>query len=588
MFAMPDTANPWATLDNLLGIEIAAVDPGQGIGAVAFYGRCSTEDNQDPKTSRDWQLSNATKFVAPFGGVVSAEFFDIGQSRSVPWDRRREASRLLATLKDPTRGWSTVVVGEGTRCWFGNQFSLIAPRFAGYEVELWVPELGGKYDPRNPSHKMLMSVLGGMSESERQHVQARVRAAMDAQVLNEGRHQGGRAPFGYVTVNAGPHPNPRKAAEGGCLRVLEIEDWSAEVVRRIFTAYLAGNGDRAIAGMLNRAGVPCPSARRPDQNSHRIADGWQSSTVRSILDNPRYTGYAIFGRWARQETLIDPDDVAAGHVTRFRRAAPEKIVRSREPAHPAIVSVEDFTQAQLLRRTKAAGGLATARKSVRGGRSTAREYLLRGLVRCGVCDRRMQGATIRAGAYYRCTTRTMAPGAAAVADHPATVNLREDQVIELINGWIGGLFAPENLDETVATLVGDQSGVTAPGGAQVEDARARHADAETRLRRYREAIGAGVDPTALIEAINQAQAERAAAQTQISGATTGGTLDIAEVYAMIDSLGDIAGTFKEAKPAALGRLYRELDLSMRYVPGERAVYMRARPRVDSARVRGGT
>ncbi len=54
---------------------------------------------------------------------------------------------------------------------------------------------------------MLMSVLGGMSESERQHVQARVRAAMDAQVVNEGRHQGGRAPYGYTVVDGGP-PEP--------------------------------------------------------------------------------------------------------------------------------------------------------------------------------------------------------------------------------------------------------------------------------------------------------------------------------------------------------------------------------------------
>lgn len=30
----------------------------------------------------------------------------------------------------------------------------------GLRVELWVPELGGKFDARNPSHKMLMSVLG--------------------------------------------------------------------------------------------------------------------------------------------------------------------------------------------------------------------------------------------------------------------------------------------------------------------------------------------------------------------------------------------------------------------------------------------
>ncbi|WP_231104727.1 hypothetical protein [Haloechinothrix halophila] len=40
-----------------------------------------------------------------------------------------------------------------------------------------------------------------MSESERQHVQARVRAAMDAHVLNERRHQGGRAAYGYIVAD---------------------------------------------------------------------------------------------------------------------------------------------------------------------------------------------------------------------------------------------------------------------------------------------------------------------------------------------------------------------------------------------------
>ncbi|HET9254527.1 MAG TPA: recombinase family protein [Pseudonocardiaceae bacterium] len=410
--------DPWAPLDRLTGVEpINPVD--DQLGPIAFYGRCSTEDNQDPETSHGWQVSNARKFVEPLGGTVVAEFFDIGQSRSVPWERRDQAARLLAALKNPDRGWAGVVVGEGTRCWFGNQFSLTAPRFAAYGVELWVPELGGKFDARNPSHKMLMSVLGGMSESERQHVQARVRAAMDAQVLNEGRHQGGRAPYGYVVADAGPHPNPRKAAEGYRLRVLEIDEIAAEVVRRIFTEYLRGQGDRAIAYGLNRDGIPCPSARRPDQNRHRQADGWQGSTVRSILENPRYTGYAIFGRWAKHETLLDPDDIAAGHVVRFRRASADRMVRSRQPAHPAIVSVEEFTQAQLLRRSRAAGGMRGIAKLERTRTTGTRPYLLRGLMRCGICDRRMQGAMIRKEhTYYRCLARTLAPGSMALADDP--------------------------------------------------------------------------------------------------------------------------------------------------------------------------
>ena len=64
-------------------------------------------------------------------------------------------------------------------------------------------------------------------------MQARVSAAMDAQVVNDGRYQGGRATYGYVVVDGGVHPNPRKAAEGYRLRVLALDEQAASVVRRI-------------------------------------------------------------------------------------------------------------------------------------------------------------------------------------------------------------------------------------------------------------------------------------------------------------------------------------------------------------------
>ncbi|WP_238606690.1 recombinase family protein [Amycolatopsis sp. Poz14] len=367
--------------------------------------------------------------------------------------------------------------------------------------------------------------------------------------------------------------------------MLTLDEPAADVVRRIFAEYLDGNGDRAIANMLNLEGIPCPSAKRPDQNGHRLADGWQGSTIRAILDNPRYTGYAVFGRWAKHETLLDPDDVAAGHVVRFRRATPDRIVRSRKPAHPEIVSVETFTQAQLLRRSKSSGGLATSRRSERGARSTARLYLLRGLVRCGVCGRKMQGATIRKGAYYRCTARTMTPGSAMLADHPKTVNLRERTVVEAINGWVGQLFDPEHVDETVAALLSSAGG--GAGNAR-EVARRRLADAEARLRRFQDAIGAGVDPSAVVDAVNQAQAERAAAKAELESTPAGRRITDAEIYAMIDSLGDVGAALVDAKPAGLARLYGKLNLELRYEPKELAVYVTASPGVDSECVRGGT
>src|SRR4029450_8895708 len=149
--AVVDHASEWAAFDALVGIKVESA-PDAKVGALAFYGRCSTEDNQDPETSKAWQLSNAAKFVRPLGGVIVAEFFDIGQSRSVPWERRQPPSRLLSQLLNRDRGWTGLVVGEGPCCWFGNQFSLTAPRFEAYGLDLWVPELGSKVENRNTQH----------------------------------------------------------------------------------------------------------------------------------------------------------------------------------------------------------------------------------------------------------------------------------------------------------------------------------------------------------------------------------------------------------------------------------------------------
>jgi DNA invertase Pin-like site-specific DNA recombinase len=581
-----EQVSEWAILDELLGVEVAPAVDDSG-GALAFYGRCSTEDNQDPETSRAWQLGNAQKFVEPLGGRVVAEYFDIGQSRSVPWERRDLAVQLLAELKNPNRGWVGVVVGEGTRCWFGNQFSLTAPRFAAYGVDLWVPELGGKFEERNPSHKMLMSVLGGMSESERQHVQARVRAAMDAQVINEGRHQGGRAPYGYLVSDGGPHPNPRKAAEGYRLRVLVIDDTSAAVVRRIFAEYLDGKGDRAIAAGLNRDAIPCPSARRPDQNRHRLADGWQSSTVRSILENPKYTGYAFFGRWTKHETLLDPDDVAAGHVVKFRRSSTDRTVRSRKPAHPAVVSVEQFTEVQMLRRSRAAGGLEARRKLERGPKATKRPYPLRGRVRCGYCGRRMEGTPRKDRTYYRCSARSIAPGSPVLSDHPKNVYLPEQAVLGPVNAWIGTLFDKEHRATTIQQLTAAASSTS--DNTRMKQAREKLADAKKRIRRLQQAIEAGANPAALVDALNRAEEERQAAHNDLDQIPAAHVLNCTDITVIVDELGDVGAALDRAHPASLEELYATLRLEMIYDVSTKTVDVTIRPTGrGSTRVRGGT
>ena len=109
----------------------------------AFYGRVSTEDQQDPVASRNWQLSRARALAEPHGDII-LEYFDIGLSRSIPWKRRPEAARLLGDIRDRSRGIDAVVVGEPHRAFYGNQYGLTFPILVHYGVQLWVPEVAAR------------------------------------------------------------------------------------------------------------------------------------------------------------------------------------------------------------------------------------------------------------------------------------------------------------------------------------------------------------------------------------------------------------------------------------------------------------
>ncbi|MDH3295954.1 MAG: recombinase family protein, partial [Acidimicrobiia bacterium] len=237
----------------------------------AFYGRVSTEDQQDPESSRNWQLARSRQLIEPARGEIVADFFDAGQSRSLPWSRRPESSRLLQALGDLDRGFEAVVIGEPQRAFYGNQFGLTFPVFVHYGVGLWVPEVGGAVDPGSDAHEIVMNLYGGMSKGERNRIKTRVRSAMAAQAAIEGRFLGGRPPYGYLLADAGPHPNPAKAATGQQLHRLELDPIAAPVVVRIFEEYVSGKGLYSIARGLTEDGVPSPSAHDPARNRHRVA-----------------------------------------------------------------------------------------------------------------------------------------------------------------------------------------------------------------------------------------------------------------------------------------------------------------------------
>jgi site-specific DNA recombinase len=123
--------------------------------------RVSTEDQQDPESSRSWQLTRSRPLIEARDGLIVTEFFDVDKSRSIPWQRRPQASALLAELRNADRGFDAVVIGEPHRAFYGNQYGLTFPLFEHYAVPLWVPEVGGPIDPANEAHDLVMSCSAG-------------------------------------------------------------------------------------------------------------------------------------------------------------------------------------------------------------------------------------------------------------------------------------------------------------------------------------------------------------------------------------------------------------------------------------------
>jgi site-specific DNA recombinase len=389
--------------------------PERGGLRFAFYGRVSSEDYQDPMTSRARQRDRAAALVAGFGWIV-AEFFDVGWSRVLPWARRPQAAALLAAIADPDRGFDAIVVGEYERAFYGPQYALMAPLFEHYGVQLWMPEAGGRVNFAAEGDEQLMLALGVQSKREITRTRIRVRAAMAAQTRDQGRYLGGRPPYGYRLADAGPHPNKAHAAWGRRAHRLEPDPHTAPVVRWMFAQRLAGHSLARITRALNDAGIPCPSAADPDRNLHRSGAAWTLFTVRAILANPRYTGRQVWNRQPASHDLVDPANTGLGHRQVQRWALPGGWVISTRPSHPALVSEEDFVAIQGIRAdrdTEATPG---------------RRYLLAGLLRCGICGRRMESCWANSRPAYRCRhgySSAVTPDPA----RPKNTYVREDHIL---------------------------------------------------------------------------------------------------------------------------------------------------------------
>lgn len=218
----------------------------------------------------------------------------------------------------------------------------------------------------------------------------------------------GRPPYGYQVVVV--------QCPDGPVHVLEPDGRTAPVVRRIFSDYLAGHGLQRIAEGLTADTVPCPSAHDRSRNPHHGGFAWSKGAVRAILVNPRYTGQS---KW----DVTEPGEVPP------------------PPAYEPLVDPSIFGQVQ---QEFAAKRHARSANPERG----LRAYVFRGLLRCGVCNRLMQGAWNNDEAYYRCRIPEEYATANRIS-HPRNVYLRERRLQPALDSWLTATCAPARLVQLV-------------------------------------------------------------------------------------------------------------------------------------------
>lgn len=213
------------------------------------------------------------------------------------------------------------------------------------------------FNPDDPEDAFLTVLLGALSAREKAKlVQRTQRGKVEA--ARQGKYQG-RIPYGY------------RLKEPGTLALSESE---ANAARQIFRWALAGKPTRTIARLLNNQGVTSP-----------MGVAWTYATVYRILTNPAYTGKTFYNRRRRPN-----------RGTATLRPEAEWISLSV----PRIVNDEDFEAVQ--RRLQ-------RQRSVHASKG-ARLYLLRGLVRCGVCGSTMRGSPQDGRPFYRCAHTWAIPG----------------------------------------------------------------------------------------------------------------------------------------------------------------------------------
>ena len=330
---------------------------------VALYARVSTEDQADQGTIEAQRhfLANYLELYrqTPSPFEVAGWYVDDGISGTIPLDGRPEGRRLI----EDARGHKFEVVLVYRLDRLGRSLAALLDAHAALEAcGVTIRSATEPFDTATPIGKFLFQLLGSLAELERSTINERMSLGRDRHA-RDGKWTAGPIPFGYdVDGDRRLIPSARPLDGLGLTE--------AEVARSIFERLSEGSTLIAECRRLNALGVP--TLRRYTNGTEATkAAAWQESRLQQMVKNSVYRGTHVV------------ESATGGLIER---------------EVPGLVDRETWerAQAQLTRNRQL---------SKRGAK---RDYLLRGLVRCGQCGASFVGAPSArgGGGYYRCNYKT--------------------------------------------------------------------------------------------------------------------------------------------------------------------------------------
>jgi site-specific DNA recombinase len=549
--------------------------PGQPV-PVAFLGRTSTLALQDPAASLRRQLREVEAKL-PAGWFIAAHYWDIESggldlearghgtaheqvTTGIPRDGGLAA--LLAEADSPEPRFAVVMCEDIERSGRDVYAALkLEKRLGAAGIPLLATDEPIDIAGMNATTVLVRRIKQGIAEWYRLQLKDKIWKG-----LREHSADGwniGTPPYGY-TADRVTHPVPAKAALGATKTRLALDEVRAPIVAAIF-AWRTGDrlGLRAIAARLNADPGKYPPPR---------PGGWTATGVNSILANPKYTGYMVYGRTRKNGTR------------RGLRVPPDEWIWSPQPSHPAIITRATWDAAQT------AGAEHSTSRDDPGPSShpaARRTYVLRSRVRHRECKRRMTGhtKTPRPGhpgiAVYACPHDPSNPRhAAACPDHPRHAAIREDHLLAVIAQFFAQrIFGPDRAALLAVTLPADDTDATARQEQQAaalarqlrqidaaENAHAREIEALAELPAGSPAITAL--RSRLIRRFTELEDQRAHIRTQLDALAAPAPRQDPALLDALPLLGDIL----TAAPARLQQqLYQAFDLQILYDSGKHQI-----------------